>query len=512
MKQIIRYYLAIFLRRIHYFLIIFGIVTLASVTLSRILPSAYVSQAKLLIESAQIPDSLAQATVQTGPAEQMQIVEQRLLTRANLLDLSRKLNVFADSGNLAVDDIISKMRASTKISRRSGRGQANMMTISFEAEKGTTAAGVVNEYVTMIMRDNIELRTERAGDTLEFFEQEVSRLEGELSEQSAIILVFKNSASDALPSSLGYRLSQQSRLQERLTTVEREVATLIEQKRRLIQIFEATGQVGPIAQSQLTPEQKQLAKLEDELDSALVIFAPSNPKIKILEARIARMRTVVVKQSGSDAINAVTPTSLLDIQVAEMDARTGLLKEQAEDITQELVVIKDGIDRTPANSIKLSSLERDYANSQKQYNTAVDRLAKAATGERIELLSKGQRISIIEAATVPSRPNKPNRSLIAIGGTIAGVVLGLAFVVVLEILSGSVRRSADITKKLGVTPIATIPYVRTPVELVMRRAVLFSIFAIIVVGLPALIFAIHTYYLPLDLIFDRIASKFGSII
>ncbi len=31
-------------------------------------------------------------------------------------------------------------------------------------------------------------------------------------------------------------------------------------------------------------------------------------------------------------------------------------------------------------------------------------------------------------------------------------------------------------------------------------------------GLPALIFAVHTYYLPLDLIYDRVAEKIGDML
>ena len=120
MNESVRYYLSVFLRRIHYFLVVFGIVAAASFTVARILPPVFVSQARLLVESAQIPSELAAATVNTGAAEQLQIIEQRLLTRANLLDISRRLNVFDNITTMSADDIISQMRAKTNIVSRSG--------------------------------------------------------------------------------------------------------------------------------------------------------------------------------------------------------------------------------------------------------------------------------------------------------------------------------------------------------------------------------------------------------
>ena len=233
MKTILKFYLAIFFRRIHYFLVIFLAATIASVTIARILPSVYVSEARLLVESAQIPNELAAATVNTGASEQLQIIEQRLLTRANLLDISRRLGVFQDVGKMSPDEIVDKMRAKTSIKRQSGRDQATFMTISFAAETGQIAANVTNQFVTIILQDNADIRTDRAGETLDFFEQEVARLGSDLQQKSAAILKFKSENPDALPDSLSYRLGQQTRAHERLASVEREIAGLREQKIRL---------------------------------------------------------------------------------------------------------------------------------------------------------------------------------------------------------------------------------------------------------------------------------------
>ena len=62
---------------------------------------------------------------------------------------------------------------------------------------------------------------------------------------------------------------------------------------------------------------------------------------------------------------------------------------------------KTSIEATPGNAITLDTLERDYANIRIQYDQAVANKARAETGDIIEALCKGQRISVIEQAVVP---------------------------------------------------------------------------------------------------------------
>ena len=215
----IRFYMSVLLRRLHYIVLIFLAVTAISGFIALKLPPVYESTSRLLMESPQIPDALAAPTVDTAALEQLQIIEQRLMTRSNLLDIARRFRVFPTIDGMAPDDIVAAMRDATKIFKQAGREQATLMTISFEADNAQTAANVVNEYVTRILTDNTAARTGQAQDTLQFFQQEVERLSTDLSTQSAKILDFQNQNADALPSTLNYRLTQQSNLQERLASV-----------------------------------------------------------------------------------------------------------------------------------------------------------------------------------------------------------------------------------------------------------------------------------------------------
>ena len=510
------YYLSIFLRRLHYFLVVSVVVSAVAVIAAFTLPPAYESQTRLLLEGPQIPSELASSTVMVGLIEQIEIIEQRLMTRANLLDVARSQAVFEDIQKMSADAIVEAMRARTVIVKPRGRNPTPIMNISFEARRPQIAAGVLNDYLTLIERQNAEFRTSRAGNTLEFFQQEVARLGQDLDAQSARILEFKTENSGALPESLEYRLDQQATLQEQVRQIDRDVTSLRNQRKRLVDIFEATGQVTQDqAAPQLSPNERRLQEMRAQLDEALSVYSEENPRVKMLQARITQLEERLANApeetptAEADGPKARPGATMLDLQLGEIDTRIAMLQEQRVETEERLEGLAETLAKTPANSVTLDELQRSYANIEDQYNTAVDRLARASTGERIESLSRGQRISIIEPPATPNRPTKPNRILIAGGGTAFGIVAGIALVFLIELLNRTARRPEDIVKRIGVRPLATIPYMHSRGEVVWKRLIKAVIYLAILIGLPAAVYAVHLYYLPLDLLADRAMNKIG---
>ncbi|WP_171236716.1 lipopolysaccharide biosynthesis [Ruegeria sp. HKCCA6837] len=501
-----RYYFSIFMRRFPYFLIVATIVSAISISIAMTLPPTYVSQMRLIVESPRIAGNLAASTVTTTPFEQLQIVEQRLLTRPVLLDIARKFEVLPDA---TPDQMVTELRIKTNTRISSGRGQANLMTITFEGRSGKIAAGVLNEYLTEILKLDVSYRKERASDTLEFFEQEVDRLGAELDRRSSRILEFQNENSGALPASLQFRMAQQGALQTSLQQTDQQIFSLQTQREKLLEHYNTTGQIGTVGQQPQTQAQQQLRQLRNQLDNKLGVYSESSPQIKLLRAQVARLEEVVATEQASNttASSAQTGNSTLDLQLAQFDSQIAALEDQRAVTEESLNKVTLTIDQTPANAITLAELQRDHTNIQNQYNTAVARLASASTGERIEVTSQGQRISVVEHPSEPTTPTGPNRLSIAGGGTAAGILMGLGLVVLLELLNRAARRPEDLIKKLDVWPIATIPYVRSPGEVATQRLVWTMVILAILVGVPASVWAVHTYYLPLDLIAEKVIDK-----
>lgn len=504
----LRYYLSIFLRRLPIFLPLVTVLSAIGVIVAMTLPPAYVSTMRLVVESPRIPRDLAPSTVQLPPLEQMEIVRQRLLTRVNLLRIAREQNVFADIEDMSADEIVDAMRARTTITMSSSRDAANLMTISFEARGARIAASVLGDYLTLIEREDARVRQSRAGETLEFFEQQVAALGQEIEAQSARILAFKNANSDALPETLQYRVGQQRNLQEQLAQIALEVSGLTEQRDRMQELFETTGRVAEMPGRPTTPAEQELAQLQRELRTAQAVFSEESSRVQILKNRVANLERELASTPIVTDEGAAGP-SALDIQLAEIDSRLRTLERRRQAAEAALGAVTETIERTPEVSIGLDELERHYANIQGQFQLAQSRLATARTGELIETRSRGQEISVIEPPAVPTEPTKPNRLLIAGGGVFAGLAAGAGLILLLELLNNAPRRAEDIVKRFGIAPIATIPVVRTRQDVMLQRGAKLLLLLLILVGVPAAVYWVHNNYLPLDLVAEKVMNRLG---
>ena len=334
----------------------------------------------------------------------------------------------------------------------------------------------------------------------DFIEQEVARRT-----HAAV----KEANKEALPDSLEFRRSQQAAAQERLLQIGRDEAALADRRQGLVAIYEATGSIAAPNADEMTAEARQLKTMRDQLGATLAVLSRQNPKVKILESQIAALEKIVAEQTVTNAPLAPAGKVLspLDLQLADIDRQIDFLTDLKAQITTELGALRVSIEATPGNSIALDTLDRDYANSRQQYDQAVANKARAETGDTIEALSKGQRISVIEQAIAPREPSSPNRPLIAGAGVALGLLGGIGLIVLIELLKGAVRRPADITARLGITPFATLPYMRTAAQIRRRRTVIGLGFALVVMAIPAGLWLVHTRIMPLDLLLDQMMQS-----
>lgn len=461
----IKFYFALFLRRLPLFFTCLAACALAAVLVALSIKPVYQATAKILLELPEISAELARSTVPTGAIEQLEIIQQQIMTRDNILDLARRLDVYPkDIASPEETDVVEDMRARTsfeQVDLGSGSAQgAVIFEVSFDAPDPALAARVTNEIVDMLLSRNAKLRTDRAGNTLYFFDREVERLGGELKGVEDKILKFKTEHATALPEGSEFRRSQQTTQQERLLLLDREEGTLRSRRNSVIQTYETFGNLGDSQSS--SPDDRMLQDLNRALSEQLSLFSEDSEKVKALRARIAMLQEKVRAQGKTARGELVARGSPeLSIRLAEIDERLKSIEDEKIVLNRSLGALSEAIAATPANEAALASLERSRTNIQSQYDIAIARRAQAWTGEQIERTSKGERFSLVEAAVAPNSPIKPKRSRIVAGGIAAGLALGAGLIFLLELLNRTIRRPADVAAIFDYEPLATIPYIRS---------------------------------------------------
>lgn len=506
----LKFYWKLVVRRMPWMAGLFLIFMLVAIVVALRLPAVYTTSAQLLVEPPQIVE--AGTTPATSDAEQLEIIEQRLMVRANLIDIANRFDVFGAGVGMDPDTVVRQMRELTQITRVSGRDRATLMAISFTAEAPTVVAEVVNQYVTLILNENARLNTRRAESNLTFFEQEVNRLAAELEDQSARILQFKTDNLDALPDGQEFRLDRQSLLQERIARAEQEIAALDRQKDSVIRVYNSTGRLQELETDRRTPEERRLEELQEELRAALAVYSDQHPLIVQLRAQEENLRIQISQnaaESSSATVDAESTFSPLDATIAQIDTSITTNVEQIERTREELLQLQRDIAATPSNSIALEGLERRFDTLQGQYDASVERLNTARLEERIVASARGQRITVLEQATVPNDPSSPNRPMIIAAGLGVGLAAAASLFMLLEFLNTTIRRPTELVSKLGVTPFVTIPYLENPRRKLFRRGMLIASFLVVVIAVPVFLWAVDTYYQPLDLLAERVLRLVG---
>jgi uncharacterized protein involved in exopolysaccharide biosynthesis len=185
------FYWALVKRRAVYFAIPFVLILPAGLGVAVLWPATYVSEGKILVQSQQIPTELVRPTVTNAAQERIQVIEQRTMTRENLLAIIDKFQLFPDKRTLmSATQLVELMRKSAKIEplvqplafsqvRLRAENPTIVFTVGFEYSDPQTAARVANELVTRILNEDLRDRTSRATDTTKFLAREVQKLQAD---------------------------------------------------------------------------------------------------------------------------------------------------------------------------------------------------------------------------------------------------------------------------------------------------------------------------------------------
>lgn len=517
----LRYWFWLFRRRFWLFAVVAVTLSAAGLAVAFVLPPTYEARARLLVESQQIPTDLVRSTVNASAIEQIEVIKQRLLTRDTLLELAARHSVFPNADQMTPTERVDAMRRAIEFDQRvlgGSRGGDTVSTafsISFRSPNPATAAGVVNDLVTRVLRQSAELRRRRAETTADYFRQEVERLSGELATTEARIVAFQERHKGALPESLAYRRSQLDSIQERLRSLEMDQIEL-RQEREILRSAIGEGVAGP---SVVGETQRELAELQRLLIRRSAILTENHPEIRSLQRRIEALERVAeaeaalvrsARDSGeTERAEAADPAMReLRRQLAVVEARLEFNAEVVADLVSERDALARSLEETPNVQMELGALNRAYRTLEARYGASLSKLAEAEAGEELEDKQRGERFEVIEQATVPERPIAPNRKKYAILGGGAGVGGGLALIVLLEMMSGVIRRPEDLAR-IGREPAGVIPYISTPGERRWVWGLRIGSFVIIVGGGAAALWALHTHYLPLETIFEKVLEKSG---
>ena len=232
----------------------------ATIGLAFGLPPVYRSTATILIEQQEIPTELVRSTITTFADQRIQVISQRVMTRANLLDIVKKYNLYpVDQKREPSEVLIENMRKDIKMNMvsadvmdpRSGRPTAATIafTVGYDNDSPTLAQKVANELVSLYLNENIKSREQTTNETSKFFNDETQKLSEQISTLERQLAEFKERNAGQLPELMQLNLQLMDRTGQEISEVDRELRSL---KERRIYLESQLAQLDP--QSKLFSE------------------------------------------------------------------------------------------------------------------------------------------------------------------------------------------------------------------------------------------------------------------
>ncbi|KDE39229.1 Lipopolysaccharide biosynthesis chain length determinant protein [Nitrincola lacisaponensis] len=512
-------YLDILRRRKYYFILTFPVLAVIAIAIAMSLPPIYRSQGVILIETQEIPTDLVRSTVTSYAEQQIQVIQQRVLTTALIQEAIQKHNLYPElrqkasptqlaqefRSNVSVDMVSARV-----MDPRLGRPTtANIaFTVSFYDPNPVKAQAVANDLVTTFLSENVRVRTDRAAETTSFIREEANRMRTRVQVLEDRIAQFKSEFSNSLPEMLNFNLSMIERGEERLLAIQNQQAQINDQLHLLGIELSAIDQFlpAPIQSNQpMTPAQR-LAMLQEELAQLSNRYSDSHPDVIRLKREIEVLQGTVGSAAAPGRV--VNPQyRQISLQIESLQRDLARLEQQRERVEQEIETYRERVAQTPQVQRGYEDLTRDYESELRKYNELRAKELEAEIAQNLETESKAESFVLIEPPLLPTNPIKPDRKKVAALGIFLSGCIGLGLIVLVELLDGGVRGAKRLGEIFGSSPLASIPVIMTQKDYLIQRARNISYIGIALLAIVASVAAVHFMVMSLDILWFRVMGR-----
>lgn len=440
----------------------------------------------------------------------LQSMQQQVLSRTRLLMIIGNLNLYSDPKHpMSEDDKVAKMRKEINIDLQHDAANTASITgfrIDYSAQDPRTAQEVTKNLAELFINENQQNLVKQSGDTTKFLQGELEKASADLAAMDARKKAFEATHAGALPEQVPGNLAILQGLQAQMQS-EQDAMNNASQQRELHQTelqqlrmnpppAPRTGEPDPNGVQALDT---QLAKLQAQLTDLESRYTDSYPDVVKTKAQIAttqrlrREAAAAEKAREESSSAAASPDSVTMAQLqGELKADELEIQNRQQSIASLRAKIGEyegRINAEPASEQQLADIQRNYDQSQAHYNDLLKKQQDSQMTTSMEVNLQGERFTILDAPSLPNKPDFPNRLKFCLAGLVVGLALGAIAVVGFEFSDDRLHSEADIKDMLPVAVICEIPEVINPADekKARRKAVLgwamaVMVFAVILAG------------------------------
>jgi chain length determinant protein EpsF len=458
--------------RWHVAALLFAITVLVAAAITILLPNQYSATASVVVDIKPDPVSAMTFSVAVMPgfmATQADILNSdrvalRVIQDLKLLDNPELRQQWLDStgGTGSVEQwLVDTLQQQLNVQPSR---ESNVISISYKSPNPRFAAGLANAFAKAYIATTLDLRVDPAKQYASFFD------------------VRSKDAREALERAQS-KLSAFQREKGIIASDERldiEGARLNELSSQLVQIEAVTSESGSRqAQAQGASGDKMQEVLSSPVISSMrVDVARNEANLQQLSARLGDRNPQVIEAKA----NLTELRSRMDAEIRRVTGGVSVSntinRQREAQIRKELDLQRAKVLRMKAVRDEGQVLVQEVQNAQRAYDAVMARLTQ--TG--LESQTTQSYVNMLSTAEAPAKPSSPKVVLNMALSVVIGLVLGLAAVLLLELIDRRVRAPEDLVAALGLPVIGYMPLPNAKRFLRGRRP---SLMQQQVIGLPA---------------------------
>jgi succinoglycan biosynthesis transport protein ExoP len=468
----------------HKWLIIIPIVLCVSLAaaLYQWLPKTYRSSTLVYFEEQKVryvqgvdaPESPGRGKPGDALMARIDAMREVLYKRELLTQVAEEFHLYGYDKQTATPDkdnsVASRLRNLVQIDPK----DAPLLKVSFTDAEPTVARVVTARLADLFVQENTRSREVITQSSAEFLQHELDTLKVQLEAKEKALSLFKQAHLGQLPEQMDSNVRAIDRLESEVMSqqeMEKALNLRLESVDKAIRAYEdPTSDAGPTATSR-DPRVARIKELERKLAGFMSLYKETYPDVAIVRNEIKQLQAMTtddyialfVDQEGVEGGSIKKGNHKFDQYKAELvKQREDILREKElvrlrqSRIAADIKKYESRIEGTTVHQQELMSIQRDYDNLQKNYQSLLEKKLAVGMAGDLDQKNQGTQMRIVEPANLPSWPEKPNLMLVMLGGLAVGCGLGFGSAFGIEIMRRGYVSAEEIEIALGLPVLAAI--------------------------------------------------------
>ncbi|HOX05451.1 MAG TPA: Wzz/FepE/Etk N-terminal domain-containing protein [Planctomycetota bacterium] len=349
---------------------------------------------------------------------------------------------------------------------------SSVLTVSYEAADPLMAQEVLQKLLANYL--DAHITAHRTAGSLGFFARETTALGESLGRTELALRDLKNESGivsvEAQRETLSQRLAElnqaSSRNRTALAVSRARLAVLLKQlaaQPAMVLAQENTGMAGTAVEFM----RQKLYELQTEEQALLIRYMPESAPVTSIRRQIEESKVILAREeSGHKEIHLEANVVRRELELKSLAEQDNLAALEAEGaaLAGNLAAASDTLRTLNEVTRRSAQLER-----QRDFEKAMlEGYAGKSEQARIDQELEAQRISnisVLQAATLPDKPVRPNKSLVLALALLLGLTGGLALAFTVDRLDHSFHGPQDLERAISAPVLTAVPRAGTPVVL-----------------------------------------------